>query len=1075
MSGSNPDQLWNLVPNGPAPMTGQEQILAAQDASPTAPIKRYSVNMLPGGGGGGGGGGDANSFSLMAYIIALTPTATRPDGLDCTVPFQNMIADITANSLAGRHSIAILPAGNIALSSLSGPVTGVILIPSDTTIKGQGMNSTSITWNDNPATFNLFNAPNNNTGSTTAWNNISFEDLTIVGSALANFQAGTSRGTPLIFGSVNNLSFMRVRSFGSRGFGMAARECLNVQAIDCEFAFTAGGAIDFSTCSLVKVDGCKIYHCGDDAIAIHSAQLAPSDMWGVRRDWIVTNNIIFDSSGISILAPRNGLCANNMLDCIHSHGIAYQDSISTGPVGQGAAATMEAMICNNVITNVFDASLIRSGEPTGANAITIAGTAAQIGGAPAIPGEATGSGVGAVVDDLWYWRSNPTTAGVAVAGTHGIIVYGNIITRNLPPGDGTANPVGGVGTAPSLFSDYGFTYTGETYGYTLPIPNGQIWMRSGFFNFATHTTPPQTTFFTESQIRFTGVAISGKIVRDVLIQNNQFRHLLAAVSLGANLMRDVIVSNNHISDCWGQAVAAGLGAITVNNNTNVHRIYINDNVIDVDPYQKNANRGPNGTWNFDTGQRPAAIWVQSGSGIIMQRNRARNCYTPVIALGGGLTQQSDNWMECDPGITTAGVSKGIRQLPTAGGWSLVYIDGDPGSPTYGAILGTPMPSVSNASPSGGVWRTGDRVNIGLPRADGNGWIVDGWDRLTTGTSNVGGTDWITRYVRQSSFSVTAGPTIGASDGAVGGVFVSRSNQDVYVNDGTSLYPTATLDAPPVGGVQGTLGAIIMTLAPLGPSNQVITPASVYSPPTGPDISFIAAAGTAYSPGDTLSAAISTPSFQFAVLTTTGTPGPVASGTIIPGPPYTFSSFPASPFNLTGGGGGGFQMNLPAFSPLSIGVANGGFYEDVQPGITLSPSNQGAGLYTAIMLPSTWMDYTGVHIRRGIDSLAVLYNGGTTVANGGTVTMSGTAPSIIIAPAGGTIAGCTIALVNEGTATIPAGQAFGVVIRATGGIGAVTFTSPTGKAIHNATSTLDVTQIITMSYQPAVTAWVPGVL
>ena len=46
MSGSNPEQLWNLIPNGPTPLTGQEQLLAAQTASPSAPMYRYPVNAL---------------------------------------------------------------------------------------------------------------------------------------------------------------------------------------------------------------------------------------------------------------------------------------------------------------------------------------------------------------------------------------------------------------------------------------------------------------------------------------------------------------------------------------------------------------------------------------------------------------------------------------------------------------------------------------------------------------------------------------------------------------------------------------------------------------------------------------------------------------------------------------------------------------------------------------------------------------------------------------------------------------------------------------------------------------------
>lgn len=85
-------------------------------------------------------------------------------------------------------------------------------------------------------------------------------------------------------------------------------------------------------------------------------------------------------------------------------------------------------------------------------------------------------------------------------------------------------------------------------------------------------------------------------------------------------------------------------------------------------------------------------------------------------------------------------NKGVGRAPNDGPeYSYVIEDSDPTSATYGQILSSQVTSAT-AMPTSGTYVAGHWVANSAPVA-GIGDTVLGWLRLTTGSSNVLGTDW----------------------------------------------------------------------------------------------------------------------------------------------------------------------------------------------------------------------------------------------------------------------------------------------------------------------------------------------
>ena len=874
-------------------------------------------------------GGAGRNIIDVSEIMRGDPNS----GMDATPAMQQALAlaAITPGSVIylcpGEWNFqAAVPAG----ASDGGTLGACFLIPSRTVIRGAGLAVTRMLWNDADETFNLFDAVQVTAG-TPLTTDIAFEDFTIVGSWDRNLEGTGNGGYPLIIHNASAIRFHRVGSRFCRRNAIVTRYCYDIVCHECDIRYCAHGAIDHATCAMVIVSNNTIMHSDDNCIAVHSENF---DSWGVRKNVIIVGNSIFDSVGIACIAPRSVLVAYNNLDCIRLVGITFHEYVPP-TVGSNSAA-LGTVIANNNITNIINEWAF-SGPPqirNGNVGISLSGSSARAGNLPAIPGEnvtntTTVDGIvfpaGTIIDDTVYFGTNSTDPTVAVAISRGYTIIGNSVARTLPPCDGTATAVvGGTAKTYTKWSDYGFTD---------PVGNGRMFLKTGWVNPSLNV----------SQISGEGVRLGGGSIRDVLITNNEFRGLEKAVNFYLCQPKDVFVRSNLIVDC-----GTGFGAIVVDLSPTSGsppvpddpklpaRIYIEDNFIDVDPYQRHSNRLPRGQWNTNVRpQWPGAVWIQSGSGVVFRRNTVRNANVVVSNGPGGVTHVSDNWVEGFPAPTPNTPNAGIGVVPLDG-TRLRHIESDPTSTHYGEIMSAPL-DVSLSMPTTGLYLVGAYVTRTYTGPDANGAVLRGWVRLTTGDTHVAGVDWSPVYDYSTSNDLTALPVVGASSGVVSGIVVNPL-PGAFQFAISDPWPGVAIDAPGSGGTQAT--AHVPTLLPE-------IPGTIDTTTMGSDhnlglVPLIAAGGLSYVVGETLTATGGTFTTPFqGTVDSIGSAGGVQRFIVTQGGKY--SAFPPNPTNFSGTAGAGFALHLQTWAlgaPLI--VDNGGHYPNGTPNAVLTFTNGDRG-------------------------------------------------------------------------------------------------------------------------------------
>ncbi|MCX7382486.1 MAG: right-handed parallel beta-helix repeat-containing protein [Alphaproteobacteria bacterium] len=633
----------------------------------------------------------------------------RPEGRDATN------AMVLALGLAANMpgSTIELCAGDWNFASLAAS----LVVPTRTTIRGAGRHQTRITWPDT-GSFVLFVSASD---GVTRCTDIAFTDLTVTGSWATN---GNGSAYPFIVSFVDGLQFRNVCVEYSRIMSIVARNCTDVQVRECVVRYSGRDGINLAQCAALTIDGCTVEHCDDDGIAVHSDAFDP---WVARKNLVISNNRVFDCQGIKVLSPRGAAIIGNVVDCCRSQGISLVCQAANNSEIEGVSAATTTLVTGNIITNTIN-RLHVDGLNQNAPGIAISGSSARVGILPVIPGEAHNA-TSAVVDPYPYFASNSQFTSLATPGSFGIIVADNFIGRTLPACNGTV-------TYPrtyAKFSDYGF---------------GPMFTRNGWLD----------PSLAEADMRDTAVSISGGVVRDVLVSGNIIRGMTSGLTLGKAIrLENIIFRNNQVVDC------ANYGVLI--NTTGTLRAYIEENLFDLDPFLKHGNRGANGTWAV-LGD-PTGIKAQAGSGVFVRRNVFRNlCRDSDQASdsAGGAWLFEGNILEADPvttGFSTA--NKGVGLVRTAGGTQLAQADSNPGSATFGKLLTVPS-LAGTAMPASGKWLGGHFVRNALPAVSG-GLLTLGWTRLTTGSSNVLGTDWSAAQALGGNVAgrlVLAGPASGSA-------------------------------------------------------------------------------------------------------------------------------------------------------------------------------------------------------------------------------------------------------------------------------------------------------------------------
>jgi parallel beta-helix repeat protein len=621
-------------------------------------------------------------------------------------------------------------AGKYNLASMSGSVC--LRVFSGLTFSGDGYNNTMLTWNDDDG-YVLFRGASS--GRPT---DVILEDFAIRGTQDTRGNNVGSGSYPILITSCDNLHIRRLLIEKSRVFGMAVRSTKNVTVDGCVIRLCGRDGINVAGATRYTITNNTIYNIDDDGIAAHTDTGGNE---GSPNGGIISNNRLFDTQGIRALGGRHLVVSNNVLDCVKGFGISIYCDAHNGTVTEGVAAALDVSITGNKITNVIDRAGIDSLN-VGNNYILISGAAAQAGTVAAVPGEAD-SGTGTIVSYYDYINGNGSATTVPTPATNGIVISGNVCSRTLK---------GGV-----AFSTFG---------------RGSIFVRGGW------SDPTLTTAQIGQSI---GVTISQGYVKNVLISNNVFSGLAGGVSVSSfQRVTGLTIRNNIFWDILSYGFLTNPGS-----TGKPLRAYIENNLFDMDPLHSNSNRGANGTWLANG--NPTGILFQSGDGgIVIRGNVFRNLCRDSDQDSGALGTTAlweGNYLEADP-VTMGSFStsnKGVGVVRRNAGVALIQCDSDPASATYGKVL-TFGGSGSNSIPTTGKYLTGAWVR-NTAAAFSSGSLTLGWQRLTTGTGHVSGTDWQPITIPNYSGGVMNLPVLTAAPS-------SPANGAIAYADGSGWNPGA---------------------------------------------------------------------------------------------------------------------------------------------------------------------------------------------------------------------------------------------------------------------------------------------
>ncbi|HTU54971.1 MAG TPA: right-handed parallel beta-helix repeat-containing protein [Acetobacteraceae bacterium] len=279
-------------------------------------------------------------------------------------------------------------------------------------------------------------------------------------------------------------------------------------------------------------------------------------------------------------------------------------------------------------------------------------------------------------------------------------------------------------TKGALYSRLGFGQMFTRYGYMNPVL-GQAELQSNAIGLMIYSEANSTC-----------------LLRHVRAEGNTFAGQGSSVAIepGVQILGGSIARNDMV-DFLNYGVNFASASVK-------HRLTIDDNLVDGDPYMQNRGSGTGGAWQSGL-TLVYAFRANSTTGIVARSNRIRN----VNAVDDGdatAWQYFGNIVYCNPAATGFSTSNiGVGSVPAAGpGFMHVIEDGNPGDATFGTALNMPT-LYAAAMPSSGAFVEGQFVWNSAPSI-ASGYVLLGWMRLTTGSSNTSGTDWAACYAADAS-------------------------------------------------------------------------------------------------------------------------------------------------------------------------------------------------------------------------------------------------------------------------------------------------------------------------------------
>lgn len=558
----------------------------------------------------------------------------------------------------------------------------------------------------------------------------------------------TQGGHIAYFNQAGVISITNCRFEKSRYMGLAVSRCQGFISLNNEIEKTNGDGFAIWDTPNVIINASSFRYCDDDSISVHTTDGFVSPP---RSRVVISNNTIADSQGIVCLGPKSVSINNNVMTRMMSYGIIV--GAASSAFEQGNTSMLSINVNDNIITDVFE-------RPHGGNDenyyIRIYGAPRQAGTLDAVPG-LNDSVSGSIIDlygenkGYFYNDNIDDLSALPSPGNYFIRVSGNKLTRTLPSVDN--------------YSDWGY---------------GALW--PGNYN----SGNDYDGAVTEADLTGYGFVIQGPL-KNVLIESN----IVSGVSHGIFFndgagIEDLWYDNFYvINNIFFRTTTYGV--FWPDNTVSQQGLVFKGNLFDIDPLHEDTGRNSDGSW--DSPNDLPAFGIANLSGAIIEHNTFKNTSWPIAEGGGAVNYIRGNILHADPAATGYSASnKGIGNCPKAGpSYTYVIEECDPTDADYGTIKNV-LEVESNNQPSSGTYVTGHFVANSL-----TGNIIDrllGWQRITTGSNHISGTDWQPIYGVSAEGGLSF---ISESISSAGGLTLDNGSHILSNSSGASY--AVTLAAP----------------------------------------------------------------------------------------------------------------------------------------------------------------------------------------------------------------------------------------------------------------------------------------
>lgn len=524
----------------------------------------------------------------------------------------------------------------------------------------------------------------------------------------------TSMGTgqPLAVRCTNHVEIEGVEVSYSRLFGITVREARFASVKNCHVHHTARDGINISDSDESIVTGNYVHETDDDSIAIHN------HIYSWQRGHVIANNVISRAQGIACYGINNATITGNVIQFFFGRGISMHTDARDGVLIEGINPALAITITGNTLLDGLDRANLDSINST-CPYIDLTFDSAQNGSLTYVPGWRAQTPYGyyqnvkAAADNL---------ANTPIAESGEIIIANNIMKRTLP--------------RTGMFSAQGF---------------GLFWLRNGAIDY--NLAGSHNTWFFKIQGYTRNLVIADNICsgEDFFLYVNSSGGVVEPI-------RNAKVKGNIVSDIAIRAITAVAGSATLD-------IEFTGNTFDLDPYHIHPNRGASGGWLVEA-NGPDLLFRGGNFGMTFRDNDIKNTCeisddTLASLVSGQYIGWEDNRLWGTPAATGFSTSnKGVGDLPIMVETAFVHIECDPASADFGKVY-RPYPPHSEALPASGTWLQGEFVKkraFAITSSPTNPfrYVIIGWDRITTGTGNVLGVDWLERRYFTELVSAGAG-------------------------------------------------------------------------------------------------------------------------------------------------------------------------------------------------------------------------------------------------------------------------------------------------------------------------------